>query len=113
MAHDFYARIMHDTDDSTNFPNFPKHQLFALLREMARGYLSVDRVLEKLKCQLDDELLHAYVNYIMVSSLAQSERVDRVNILDDMHLIHEFNDIKLPIKDLYPDKDSLRQRIGI
>lgn len=103
---------MHDTDDPTNYPNFPKHQLFALFREMARGYLSTDRVLEKLKCDLTDDLLQSYVNYIMAPSV-ESERISRVNVVDDIHLIHEFNNTRLPVRDLYPDKDSLRQRIGI
>jgi hypothetical protein len=112
MAHDFYARIMHQTDDEVNYRNFPKHQLFAILNEMARDIISIDRVKEKLKIDSGDDLFNSYVCYIMYP-LSIPDRLDRVKILEDIHIIHEYNRDNLPIRDLYPTKDSLRQRIGI
>jgi hypothetical protein len=108
MAHDLYARLMFESDDVENYPNIAKHSFFSILREYARGKLSTIQIYELYNFTYEDDYLDAFFNKID-SKNTETEKLAFVNLLDDIHLIHEREETS----SIYPDKESLLSRVDI
>lgn len=106
MASDFYARIMQTSDNNDNIPN---HQFFALLREYVRNpFISLENIYSHFSLSGSDALLNDLFSYID-GGYDELGKINRIKTLEDIFLIHEnFN-----TSSFFPDRESLRNRIGI
>lgn len=106
MASDFYARIMQSSDNNDNIPN---HQFFALMREYVRNpSISLENIYSHFSFSGSDALLNDLFSYIDGGS-NESDKLSRVKILEDIFVIHE----NYNTSSFFPDRESLRNRIGI
>ncbi len=107
MAHDLYARLMHESDN-LNYPNIAKHSFFAILREYARGKISKIRIYEGYNFDVNDDYLNSFFNKID-SKNTESAKIAFISSLEDIHIINERHETS----GLYPTKESLLQRVDI
>ena len=111
MGNSFYERMVQSSVDSSY--NFPKLSLFALLRELARDKVDLISFFERMNIDSNDENALSYISYILSGSTI-SERLDRVQILQDIALINEGGgQEKCDFNSFYPNEEALRHRIGI
>lgn len=113
MAHDLYARLLQETDDEANFPNVPKPQFFAALREYARGKITAGNIAGAFLVDGSDAEGLALLSYINAGATI-AEKIDRVNSLEDVLVIYEGGG-QLPCnpKNLYPTKVSIKTRFSL
>jgi len=108
MAHDLYARLMHESDDNVNYKNIGKHAFFAMLREYARRKISKTHLYTIFNFEVGDLYLEAFINKIDAKS-NETNRLAFVKVLEDIHLINE----SLQTKSLYPSKEALLNRADV
>ena len=107
MAHDFYARWTHQSDDRENYPNIAVHQFSAILREYARRKVSREQIMGIYNISVDNYFDATFD--VIDSETNETSRLSKAQELDDTHMINEL----LDTNSLYPDIESLRIRNNI
>lgn len=108
MAVDFYARMMHESDNKDNLPN---HQIFALFREYARNRgtkVTPEYLRAVLNVSGSDSLFTSILSYID-AGYNEYDKINRVSEIEDIFLLHENSITNF----VYPTRESLRNRLGI
>lgn len=104
-----YERLMKTVPTELPSPEIPQHQFFAALREVVRddSPITEQGLIDMYQLREEDYYLHAFMSYIKTPS-EESERIDRVQILEDIHVINERDDYSF-----YKSKEDLLRRINL
>lgn len=107
MAHDFYARWTHQSDDVNTYPNIAIHQFSSVLREYARNKITREQIRDLYNIGVDDYFDATFD--VIDSEVDEVSRLRKVYELDDTHMINESSETN----SLYPDIESLKSRNNI